>query len=124
VELADGAAKGALEAIGRLRGNATAVQTAIQGLEADSLSAAPEMNTEVAVLNKINAAGLISVRSAQDTNQLLVALAEDQAIHSKRLRDAEARGINQHVRFLSEGRAVLTAQATGASDAMRAWRMP
>ena len=87
-------------------------------------SSAPEMNTEVAVLNKINAAGLVAIRTGQDANKLLVALAEEQTIAAKRTRDAEARAINQHIRFMADGKAILTAQAAGASDAMLAWRMP
>ena len=35
------------------------------------------MNTEVAVLNKINAANVIGLRNRQDTNKLLGALAEE-----------------------------------------------
>jgi hypothetical protein len=124
VELIDGATQGAIETIGRLRANAGAVQHAIQGLEDDSLSSDPELNTEVAVLNKMNAAHLIAVRTAQDANQLLVALAEQQAIAAKRTRDAEARAINQHIRFMTDGKAVLVAQAAGASDAMLAFRFP
>ena len=124
VELTDGANQSAIETIGRLRANAPAVQNAIQGLEDDSLSSAPEMNTEVAVLNKINAGELIGVRTAQDTNKLLVAVAEGQLITAKRTRDAEARAIVQHARFLAEGKALLTAQAAGTSAAMQAWRMP
>jgi hypothetical protein len=124
VELADGATRGAIETIGRLRAHAAAVQRAIQGLEDDSLSSAPEMNTEVAVLNKINAANVIAIRTAQDANQLLVALAEQEAIRTKRTRDAEARAFNQHIRFMADGQAVMRAQAAGSSAAMRAWRMP
>jgi hypothetical protein len=124
VELTDGALQYALETVGRLRLNAQAVQAAIQALENDSLSASPEMNTQVAVLNKLNAASLISVRTAQDSNKLLVALAEHQAVDAKRTRDAEARAIGQHVRFMAEGKAALQAQARGASAAMLAWRMP
>ena len=124
VEITDGATQSAIDTIGRLRANAPAVQTAIQGLEDDSLSDDPQTNTEVAVLNKINAAGLIAVRTAQDANKLLVALAEEQAIEAKRTRDAEARAINQHIQFMADGKAVMTAQAAGASAAMLAWRMP
>jgi hypothetical protein len=124
VELTDGANLSALETVGRLRGHAPAVESAIQGLEDDSLSADPRMNTEVAVLNKINAAHLIGIRSGQDTNQLLATLAEHQVIEAKRVRDAEARAINNHIRFVTEGRAVMTAQAAGASQAMLEWRMP
>src|SRR5213593_3428418 len=56
VELTDGANISAIETIGRLRANAHAVEAAIQNLETDSLSSDPDMNTEIAVLNKINAA--------------------------------------------------------------------
>jgi hypothetical protein len=124
VELTDGANLHAMETVGRLRANATAVETAIQGLEDDSLSADPAMNTEIAVLNKINAAHLIAVRNTQDTNKLLVALAEAQVVEAKRKRDAEAQAINNHIRFRTDGKAVLAAQAADASAAMLAWRMP
>ncbi len=124
VELTDGVTQGTLETIGQLRANASSVQAALLRLEDDSLSSSPDMNTEVGVLNKINAASIIGLRSAQDTNGLLVALAEQQAVLAKRTRDAEARAINQHIRFVAEAKPILTAQTSGASDAMRAWRMP
>lgn len=123
-ELSDGANLSAVQTIGSLRANAPAAESAIQNLENDSLSADPEMNTEVAVLNKINAANLIAARNAQDTNKLLVALAEEQVISAKRSRDAEVEAINQHIQFMSQGQAVITAQAANASQAMLDWRMP
>lgn len=124
VELTDGAVEYALETVGTLRANAPATEQAIVALEDDALSGASDMNTEVAVLNKLSAASMIGVRSAQESNQLLVALAEQEALAAKRVRDAEARAIGQHVRFVSEGNAALVAQAAGASTAMVAWRMP
>jgi hypothetical protein len=124
VELTDGANRHGMETIGRLRANAALVEAAIRGLEDDSLSSDPDMNTQIAVLNKINAANLISVRTGQDANKILVTLAEQQIIEAKRTRDAEAQAINNHVRFMTEGRAVMSAQARGASSAMLAWRMP
>lgn len=124
VELADGANLSSMQTIGNLRQNAAAVEAAIQNLENDSLSSDPAMNTEIAVLNKINAASVIGLKNTQDTNQLLVGLAEEQIIQAKRERDAEARAINNHVRFLSEAKGVMAAQAQDASAAMLAWRMP
>ena len=124
VELTDGANLAGIQTIGQIRANSGAVQTAIQNLENDSLSSDPDMNTEIAALNKINAANMISVRSAQDTNQLLVTLAEEEIIQAKRERDAEARAFHEHIRFMSDGRAIMAAQAANASDAMLAWRMP
>jgi hypothetical protein len=124
VELTDGANLSAIETLGRLRGNATSVEAAIQDLENDSLSSDPAMNTEIAVLNKINAASVISLRSTQDSNKLLAALAEEQLVESKRTRDAEANAINTHIRFMTDAKAIMAAQAQGASAAMLAWRMP
>lgn len=124
VELTDGANLYGMQTIGAMRANAPAVESAIQALEQDSLSSDPAMNTEVAVLNKINAANVISVRGAQDTNKLLVALAEQRIIEAKRQRDTEAQAINEHAQFVAEGQDYLNAQAANASEAMQAWRMP
>ena len=124
VELTDGANLAAIKTIGQLRGNAAAAESAIQNLELDSLSSDPNMNTEIAVLNKINAANIISLRNAQDANKLLVALAEAQVIDAKSKRDAEAAAINNHIQFVAEGQAAMAAQTNGASDAMRKFRMP
>src|SRR5262249_8584230 len=90
VELTDGANQAALSTLGRMLGKAPAVEAAIQNLETDSFSSDPNMNTEIAVLNKINAANVMNLRTTQDTNKLLAALAEQRVIEAKRLRDAEA----------------------------------
>jgi hypothetical protein len=124
VELTDGANLYGIETVGRLRANGPQIETAILGLEDDSLSSDPAMNTEIAVLNKINAASMIALRSGQDTNQLMVALVERELIEAKRTRDAEARAFNSHIRFMTEGKAAMAAQAADASAAMLAWRMP
>jgi hypothetical protein len=124
VELTDAANLSAMQTIGDLRGNAAAFETAIQNLENDSLSSDPNLNTELAVLNKINAAGVIQLRASQNANKLLVALAESKLIEAKRTRDAEARAFNQHISFMQNEQTELSAQAAGASEAMLAWRMP
>jgi hypothetical protein len=111
VELTDGANQHGLEAIGALRKNAPAVEIAIQGLEDDSLSSDPNYNTEVGVLNKINAATVIAIRNGQDTNKLLVALAEQQIITAKRQRDAETEAINNHITMMGQGKAILDQQS-------------
>jgi len=124
VELTDGANLTAIETLGRLRANAPQVESTIQNLEHDSLSSDPNMNTEVAVLNKINAAGVIGLRNTQDTNKLLATLAEERVIEAKRQRDAEAQAFNEHIQFLAHGQQALAAQSANASAAMLAWRMP
>jgi hypothetical protein len=124
VELADGANVLGMETIGQLRANAARMEGTIGALEQDSLSADPAMNTEIAVLNKLNAASMVGIRSTQDTNKVLVNLAEQQLLEAKRIRDAEARAINADVRFRTEAKAELDAQAAEASKSMLAWRLP
>ena len=124
VELTDGANLSGIQTIGQMRGNAAGVEAAIANLENDSLSSDPGMNTEIAVLNKINAANLIDVRNTQDANKLLVAITEQQILQAKRQRDAEAQAFNEHIRFVTDGQATMAAQAADASSAMMAWRMP
>jgi hypothetical protein len=124
VELTDGAKVAGIQTIGQVRSNASQVDAAIANLENDSLSSDPSMNTEIAVLNKISAAGLIGVRNTQDSNKLLVALTEQQILQAKRQRDAEAQAFNEHIRFVTDGQATMAAQASNASNAMLAWRMP
>jgi hypothetical protein len=123
VELTDGANLSGMTTLGNLRANAPAVEATIQNLENDSLSSNPNMNSEVALLNKISAANVVGLRNGQDTNKLLAALAEQQIIDAKRRRDAEAEAINEHIVFMSQGQAVL-ASPSDASSAMLAWRMP
>jgi hypothetical protein len=124
VELTDGANQNTIDLLGRLRANAPQVTGAIKNLETDTLSSDPNLNSEIAVLNKINAANLVALRNGQDTNQLLVALAEAQLVDAKRKRDAEASAINEHIRFVGEEQEILRAQTGDPSARMLAYRMP
>jgi len=124
VELTDGANQNTIDLLGRLRANAPQVAVAIKNLETDTLSSDPNLNSEIAVLNKINAANLVALRTGQDTNQLLVALAEQEVIDAKRQRDAEASAINEHIRFVGEEQDILRAQTGDPSARMMAYRMP
>lgn len=124
IELTDGANESGMDLLGRLRADAPEVETAIQSLENDSLSTDPNLNSEVAVLNKINAADLIALRNSQDTNKLLVALTEEQIVDAKRKRDAEAAAINSHILFMGQEQGVLRAQTGDPSARMLAYRMP
>lgn len=123
IELTDGANQTEMQTLGMLRANAPQVETAIQGLENDSLSADPNFNTEIGVLNKINAAAIIALRNGQDTNKLLTALAEQQLIEAKRQRDAEVKAINTHIQLMGEGRAILDGQSSNWTSAILGYRL-
>lgn len=102
-EIADGTNVHSMETIGMLRGNADAVEQSIQSLEDDSLSLDPAMNTEIAVLNKINAASIANLRSTRDTNRVLLSVLEQQVSDSKLRRDAHVSEINSQIRRLAKG---------------------
>lgn len=88
VELADSANIGALDSIGSIRGNSADAEAKLKNLEDDSFSDNPDLNTEVSVLNKVNAAQMLSLRRQQDEIKLLTIIAEALSIKSKTDRDA------------------------------------
>jgi hypothetical protein len=123
IELTDGANQDGLQTIGTLRSNAPEVESAIQNLENDSLDSNPDYNTEIAVLNKINAATVIALRNGQDSNKLLTALAEQQLIEAKRQRDAEVKAINTHIQLVGQGQSVLSSQSSNWTGAVLGYRL-
>src|SRR6202050_2157506 len=80
VQLVDGANVNAMATIGSIRGSAQDIQTQIGNLEQDSFSGDSGLNSEVSVLNKINAAGVLTLRTVQDSNKILASLLEMQTI--------------------------------------------
>src|SRR6267378_6219782 len=124
IELTDGANVNAMATIGSIRGNAESVQAQIANLEQDSFSADPNMNSEVSVLNKINAANVLTLRTAQDSNKLLASLLEQQTILAKQQRESTANAINAEI----ERRAALAgnlAQVTGTlTNSLQNFRIP
>lgn len=124
VELADGANTAALATVGSIRGSAHTIESRISNLEQDSLSDDPTLNTEVSVLNKINAANVLTLRTVQDSNKLLASLVEQQTILSKQQREATANAINAEIarrRGLAGNMARLTSTLT---DSLENFRMP
>jgi len=124
VELADGANTTAMATIGSIRGNAQDIQTQIGNLEQDSLSSDADLNTEVSVLNKINAAGVLTLRTLQDSNKLLASMLEEQTILAKQQRETTANTINADIERQASMSANL-AQVTGTlTDSLQNFRMP
>ena len=124
VELADGINTTALAAIGSIRANTQALENQLNNLEQDSLSGDPNLNTEVSVLNKINATNVLTLRSIQDSNKLLASLLEQQTVAAKQQREMTANAINADI----SRRASLLGnmnQVTGTlTDSLQNFRMP
>lgn len=124
VELADGANTNSMATIGNIRADASAVQNQIANLETDSLSNNPSLNTEVGVLNKINAANVLMLRSIQDSNNLKLATLEQQVIQSKRERDATATAINTDIYQRNNMVREINQVAAGLGSTLQSYRLP
>jgi hypothetical protein len=124
VELADGANTTALATIGSIRGNARTIENRISNLEEDSLSGDPNLNTEVSVLNKINAANVLTLRTVQDSNKLLASLVEQQTILSKQQREATANAINGEIARRAHLEGNLSRLTSTLTDSLENFRMP
>ena len=96
----------------------------MDNLEQDSLSNSPDLNTEVSVLNKINATNVLTLRTVQDSNKLLLSLLEQNVIAAKQQREATANSINAEI----ERRATLAgnlAQVTSTlGNSLQTYRIP
>lgn len=124
VQLVDGANVNAMATIGSIRDSAQDVQTQIGNLEQDSLSSDSDLNTEVSVLNKINAGGVLTLRTLQDSNKLLASLLEQQTILAKQQREATTNTINADIERQAS-MAGNMAQVTGTlTNSLQSFRMP
>ena len=124
VELRDGANENALETMGAIRANAVAATNAVSNVQNDSLSSNPALNSEVSVLNKVNATGVLGLQTNQDTNKLLVSILEQQTIQAKQLRDTQAQAINEDI-YRRANASALDQQLTGGLEsALANFRIP
>jgi hypothetical protein len=124
VELLDGANMNAMATIGSIRGTAQGVQTQIGNLEQDSFSSDSDLNSEVSVLNKINAAGMLTLRTVQDSNKLLASMLEVQTILAKQQRESTANTINADIQRQA-GLSANMAPVTGTlTNSLQNFRMP
>jgi hypothetical protein len=124
VELRDGITEHGLEMLGHLRAHAADVELALRRLEDDSFSGDPSLNTEVAVLNKVNAATVTSARLTKDTNQILLALLDEQLADARQRRDAQAIALNARIAFDAEARDLAERTSAGTAEALSAFRLP
>jgi hypothetical protein len=124
VELADGANAAAMATIGSIRGNAMNLERQMGNLENDSLSSDPDLNTEVSVLNKINAANVLTLRSVQDSNKLLASLLEVQTVLAKQQRESATNAINADITRRSSLAGNLAGVTGSLTDSLQNFRIP
>ncbi len=124
VELRDGVNTNAMQTVGNMRANAPVVQTKISNIEQDSLSNDPSLNTEVGVLNKINATNILILRTLQDGNNLRLAELEQQIVLSKQERDDITKVINGDVYQRQNMMSQVNQLTTGLGTSLQNFRLP
>jgi hypothetical protein len=124
VQLADASIAHGLEALGFLRGHQISVETTIRNLEDDTYSSNPDLNTQIAVLNKINATAVTSAREAKDSTNVLVSLLEQELLQATERREAAVQGINAHIAFVTEAGPLLARTTAQTTDALTSFRIP
>jgi len=124
VQLADGSVTHALQALGVLRGHQESMETTVRNLEEDTYANDAGRNTQIAVLNKINATAVTSARLAKDANNVLVSLLEQQVLDATERREASAQGINAHIAFLNEAAPLLARTTAQTTTALTTFRIP
>jgi hypothetical protein len=124
VQLADGGVTHALEALGFLRGRQERMETVVRNLEEDAYATDPGRNTQIAVLNKINAIAVASARLTKDANNVLVSVLDHQLLEATERREAAVQGINAHIAFVSQAPALLAATTAQTTTALTTFRIP
>ncbi|MGB8472564.1 MAG: hypothetical protein WCE61_00610 [Candidatus Acidiferrum sp.] len=124
MQLTDGANVSALATVGNIRGDAQIVQQQIANLEQDSFSADPALNTEVSVLNKINASNLLTLRTLQDANNLRVAALEQQILEAKQQRDSDAANLNYVIEMRQQATRNLAPFNSNLTQSLASYRLP
>jgi hypothetical protein len=124
VQLVDGANVNAMATIGSIRGSAQDTQTQIGNLEQDSFSGDSGINSEVSVLNKINAAGVLTLRTVQDSNKILASLLEMQTIIAKQQRESMTNSINADIQRQASLAGNMTQMTGTLTNSLQTFRMP
>jgi hypothetical protein len=124
LQLTDGANVSALTTVGNVRANAQTVQQQIANLEQDSLSGDAALNSEVSVLNKINASNVLTLRTLQDANNLRVAALEQQVLQAKQQRDTDAANLNFVIQMRQQSTQNLTPFNNNLSQSLSSYRLP
>jgi len=124
LQLPDAAIVHSLSAVGSLRNQEPSVEDSLRNLEEDAFDRDSSMNTQVGVLNKINAANVTSARLAKDTNKLLVSLLEQQLLDATDRREAAVQAVDAHIAFLSDAPPLFAQTTAQTTEALTTFRIP
>lgn len=124
IELADSVANMGIHQIGALRFNGRSVLTAIQNMDADASAVSESFNSQTALLNKINGAGVLNLRISEGSSQFLMHILEQLLVQNKRSRDAEAQAMDAHLFQWRFGATYGRDLYSRTAETLDTWRQP
>ena len=103
---------------------AAVMQSLVDGLRANGYDHTDVLHSEVSVLNKINAANVLTLRTVQDSNKLLASLLEQQTILAKQQREATTNAINADISRRANLSGNMSQVTSTLTDSLQNFRMP
>jgi hypothetical protein len=116
VDLGDSVAATELETIGTIKANQAARQADITALENATNAAYPSQETEMAVLQRINRALLLQLRTMQDANQINANAALQQIVVQKQQQDAMKSAFRDSAGYQNYYNANIATTSSGAAN--------
>jgi hypothetical protein len=116
VDLGDSVAATELQTIGTIKANQTARQADITALENATNSADLSQETEMAVLQRINRALLLQLRTMQDANQINANAALQQMVVQKQQQDAMKSAFRDSAGYQNYYNANIATTSSGAAN--------
>lgn len=122
IELADSVAARAIDQMGRMRTEGPRNLLVAATMERDAASTSDDLHTQVAVLNKINAATVLQLRMQDHMQQSLMGTLEQLLVANRRQRDSEAALINATIHQWQYGRDYGASLFRNTAAALDGWR--
>jgi hypothetical protein len=119
VAIADAASQQNFSTVGSVGGAVAASEANVDALTRAALSEDPDMNTDAALLNRIDIAGAYTVASLHDTYKLLSTIANAQGVLLKQQREGTADMINRDIYLRTNFKKDWEWAFAGATEAYR-----
>jgi hypothetical protein len=117
-DLSDGITTSNLAALGEIRANSEARWRDLEQLQAATFSSDPEQHTEMATLQRINAATLMQLRAQEEANQIAAAAVLQQMVQQKMQSDALKQSLQDAATYGQSYRNLMGPLTTGFTETL------
>jgi hypothetical protein len=124
LETADSISTLAIDQAGRMRVDGAHNEQVAKDMEKDAVSTRDDFVTQTALLNKINAAGVLGLRMQDHADKVLTSVLEQMVVANRRQRDAEAVLMNASIAQWRYGTAYGDGIFRNTAANIDSWRLP